>query len=89
VHGAASRVEGPERDLTTSSDKLIAGQPNIKLGQVSTPRMHLFLPPTDKADGGAVLVLPGGGFGILARSSTNPPTALKKVAVGGLAKSTV
>ncbi len=66
MHGAASRVEGPERDLTTPSDKRIAGQPIIKLGQVSTPRMHVFLPPSDKADGGAVLVRPGGGFGILA-----------------------
>ncbi|MCB1233473.1 MAG: alpha/beta hydrolase [Verrucomicrobiae bacterium] len=64
--GPVAKVEGAERDLTKPEDKLIAGRPIIKLGNVSTPEMHVYLPPKDKANGGAVLVCPGGGFSILA-----------------------
>ena len=64
--GPAAEAEGEERDLTKPEDKLIAGSKIIKLGHVSTPQMHVFLPPKEKANGGAVLVCPGGGFSILA-----------------------
>ena len=64
--GPAAKVDGPERDLTKPEDKLIAGRRIIKLGHVSKPQMHVFLPPKEKANGGAVLVCPGGGFSILA-----------------------
>ncbi|WP_395740533.1 alpha/beta hydrolase [Prosthecobacter sp.] len=64
--GPASQPQGEERDLTKPEDKLIAGRRIIKLGHVSTPQMHVYLPPKDKANGGAVLVCPGGGFTILA-----------------------
>lgn len=62
--GPVAKVEGAERDLTKPDDKLIAGRIIIKLGHVSTPQMHVYLP--EKANGGAVLVCPGGGFSILA-----------------------
>ena len=55
-----------ERDLTKPEDKLIAGRRINKLGHVSTPQMHVYLPEKTKAHGGAVLVCPGGGFSILA-----------------------
>ncbi len=64
--GPAAKVVGEERDLTTPEDKLIAGRKIIKLGHVGIPQMHVYLPPKEKAVGGAVLVCPGGGFSILA-----------------------
>jgi acetyl esterase/lipase len=64
--GPASQTQGEERDLTKSEDKLIAGRRIIKLGHVSTPQMQVHLPAKEKANGGAVLVCPGGGFHILA-----------------------
>lgn len=64
--GPASQTQGEERDLTKPEDKLIAGRRIIKLGHVSAPQMHVYLPPKEKSNGGAVLVCPGGGFTILA-----------------------
>ncbi|MCB1276754.1 alpha/beta hydrolase [Prosthecobacter sp.] len=64
--GPAAKVDGVERDLTKPEDKLIAGRKIIKLGHVSTPQMHVYLPDKAKANGCAVLVCPGGGFSILA-----------------------
>lgn len=64
--GPAPRTEGVERDLTKPEDKLIAGRAIIKLGHVAAPQMHVYLPPKERAQGGAVLICPGGGFNILA-----------------------
>lgn len=64
--GPPAKTEGTERDLTKPEDKLIAARKIIKLGHVSTPQMHVYLPEKAKANGGAVLVCPGGGFSILA-----------------------
>ncbi len=64
--GPLPQTQGEERDLTKPEDKLIAGRRIIKLGHVSTPQMQVHLPPKEKANGGAVLVCPGGGFSILA-----------------------
>ncbi len=64
--GPAAKADGAERDLTKPEDKLIAGRAIIKLGHVSTPQMLVYLPPKEKANGGAVLICPGGGFSILA-----------------------
>jgi acetyl esterase/lipase len=66
VPGPAAKVVGAEADMTKPDDKLIAGRKIIKLGHVSTPEMHVYLPAKKKANGGAVLVCPGGGFSILA-----------------------
>ena len=64
--GPPAKVKGAERDLTKPDDKLIAGRRIIKLGHVSTPQMHVYLPDKTKVNGGSVLVCPGGGFSILA-----------------------
>ncbi|OAI56528.1 hypothetical protein AYO49_04090 [Verrucomicrobiaceae bacterium SCGC AG-212-N21] len=64
--GPAAQVKGEESDFTKDSDKPVAGRRIIKLGNVSAPQMKVFLAPKAKANGGAVLVLPGGGFSILA-----------------------
>src|SRR5437660_1321221 len=57
---------GEERDMTTAKDNLIAGKPVIRLGNVSKPTLTIYRPPTEKQNGAAVLVFPGGGYHILA-----------------------
>src|SRR6266404_1375974 len=57
---------GQEHDITKPSDELIAGKRVIRLGNVSTPTMAVYHPPSDKNTGAAVLVFPGGGYHILA-----------------------
>ena len=66
VPGPPAKVDGAERDFTKADDRLIAGERIIKLGNVSTPQMHVYLPAKKKAHGGAVVICPGGGFSILA-----------------------
>lgn len=57
---------GPEKDFTKDTDDLIAGRRIIKLGNVSSPEAHVFLPPANTRTGAAVVICPGGGFSILA-----------------------
>ncbi len=66
-HGApgAQTNAGPEIDTTTAKDNLIAGKPLIRLGNVSTPTLTLYL-PQGKNTSAAVVVFPGGGYHILA-----------------------
>lgn len=55
-----------EKDTTKPADGLVAGKPVIRLGNVSRPSLQIFRPPADKDTGTAVVVLPGGGYYILA-----------------------
>jgi acetyl esterase/lipase len=55
----------PEGDTTTAKDRLIAGRPVIRLGNVSTPTLTLY-PPKGKNTGVGVVVFPGGSYKILA-----------------------
>jgi acetyl esterase/lipase len=55
-----------EVDTTTSKDKLIAGKPLIRLGNVSAPTITVYKPRNAKGDTPAVVVFPGGGYHILA-----------------------
>ena len=66
LHGApeASTMKGPERDITTPTDPLIAGRKIVKLTDVDNPTLAVYKPPV--ATGAAVLVFPGGGYKILA-----------------------
>jgi acetyl esterase/lipase len=66
-HGApgAPASPSPEVDTTTAKDKLIAGKPVIRLGNVSTPTLTVYS-PTHKNTGAAIVVFPGGGYHILA-----------------------
>ena len=63
--GETSEI-GEERDTTKASDGLIAGQPLIRLGNVSKPAITLYRPPSARDTGTAVMVCPGGGYQILA-----------------------
>jgi acetyl esterase/lipase len=64
--GPASLTSGDEQDMTRPTDNLVGGSRIIKLGNVSSPELQVFLPPRETSNGGAVLVCPGGGFSILA-----------------------
>jgi len=56
---------GPELDTTTAKDRLVAGKPVIRLGNVSNPTLTLYA-PKGKNTGAAVVVFPGGSYRILA-----------------------
>jgi len=58
-------TKGPEADLTTPKDNLIAGHPIVHLGNVSIPTITLYSPKGENT-GAAVVVFPGGGYNILA-----------------------
>lgn len=65
VPGPEPKLE-TERDTTKDSDGKIAGRHVIRLGNVSKPSITIYPAPKEKANGGAVLVCPGGGYHILA-----------------------
>jgi acetyl esterase/lipase len=56
---------GPEKDTSTATSDLIAGKPLVRLGNVSVPTLTVYS-PKGKNTGAAVVVFPGGGYGILA-----------------------
>jgi acetyl esterase/lipase len=66
-HGAPgpNTTSGPEKDMTTAKDALVAGRPLMHLGNVSVPTLTL-IRPKGTSTGAAVVVFPGGGYNILA-----------------------
>lgn len=65
--GAHKNANAPAKvDTTTAKDKLIAGKPLIRLGNVSNPTITLYAPKKVKGPAPAVVVFPGGGYRILA-----------------------
>jgi acetyl esterase/lipase len=56
----------PEADLNKPTDRLIAGRPIIRLGNVSIPTITIYRPDPAKDTGATVVVCPGGGYSILA-----------------------
>ena len=70
-----STAKGPEQDTTTAKDRQVAGRSVVRIGNVSTPTMTLYLTQQPKgttpaaiAPGSApaVVVFPGGSYRILA-----------------------
>lgn len=57
---------GEEKDMSKPNEGLVAGKPLIRLGNVSNPTLTIYRPATPKDGGAAVIVCPGGGYGILA-----------------------
>jgi acetyl esterase/lipase len=55
---------GPETDMTTAKDNIVAGRSVIRIGNVVRPTLTLYKPA--KPNGAAVVVFPGGGYRILA-----------------------
>ena len=56
----------PEVDKTKDTDRLIAGRRIIKLGNVSTPQIAVYQPPSSVSTRSAIVICPGGGHYILA-----------------------
>ncbi len=61
-----SHTNGAERDMTKATDKGVAGRRIIKLGNVTSPELHIFPREEGTIGDTAVVVCPGGGFSILA-----------------------
>lgn len=57
---------GEERDATKSTDGLVAGKRVIRLGNVSKPTLSIYPAARKNDTGTTVLVVPGGGYHILA-----------------------
>lgn len=60
------RHVGEERDTSTEKSDTVAERYVIRLGNVSAPQAHVYLPPADQRNGSSVVICPGGGFSILA-----------------------
>src|SRR5882762_3800254 len=56
---------GPEIETTTAKDRMVAGKPVSRLGNVSAPTLTVYS-PQGKNTGAGVVVFPGGGYHILA-----------------------
>lgn len=57
---------GEEKDTTKPADNLVAGKRVVRLGNVSKPTLAFYPAPKRKDVGTTVLVVPGGGYHILA-----------------------
>lgn len=57
---------GEERDTTKPNDGLVAGKRVMRIGNVAKPTLSIFRPAAEKDTGAAMLVIPGGGYHILA-----------------------
>lgn len=66
-HGAPGTTASSavEVDTTTAKDRLVAGKPVIRLGNVSTPTLTVYA-AKEKNTGAAIVVFPGGAYHILA-----------------------
>src|SRR5271156_5067648 len=62
-HGApgAPPNPAPEANTTTAKDRLVAGKPVVRIGNVSVPTLTVY-PPKEKNTGAAIVVFPGGSY---------------------------
>jgi acetyl esterase/lipase len=61
----AKSATGPEGEMTSREDRLIAGRPWLEVENVTRPTMTIY-PPRGSNTGAAVIVFPGGGYRALA-----------------------
>ena len=66
IPGPPSVIDGPEGDTSTPDSNKVAGKHVVRLGNVAEPEVHVYPAPSDKSNGAACVVCPGGGFSILA-----------------------
>ncbi len=55
----------PEGNTTTATDRIVAGKPVIRIGNVSSPTLTDY-PPKSANSGAAIVVFPGGSYKVLA-----------------------
>jgi acetyl esterase/lipase len=65
VPGGAANLP-PEADTTTAKDRIVAGKPVVRIGNVANPTLSLYKAPAASGAAPAVVVFPGGGYRILA-----------------------
>lgn len=74
--------------LTAEPDSIVQkpGDPISRINHVQIPGMRVFLPSKEKATGAAVVIYPGGGYGILAidHEGYNIAKALNEFGVAGI-----
>ncbi|WP_309709233.1 alpha/beta hydrolase [Armatimonas sp.] len=63
--GASPVTTGPEADLSKPGEGMTGGKAVIRLGNVSQPELHVYL-PSGKRTGAGIVICPGGGYNILA-----------------------
>jgi acetyl esterase/lipase len=56
----------PNSKPVPDEEKIDTGQRGIGISKVSRPTLTIYLPPKEKATGAAVIVIPGGGYRMLA-----------------------
>ena len=61
-----TNITGVEKDKTRATDVKIAGHHVVKLGNVSSPELHIYQRDEGTVGDAAVVICPGGGFTILA-----------------------
>ena len=77
LHAEPSRIfklwEGkPPGDFTTPGPEIVTqpkpgeNPPIVRITNIAEPRLEIYEPAADKKNGAAVIIVPGGGFGILA-----------------------
>jgi acetyl esterase/lipase len=66
-HGAPGAPASPvaEGNTTTATDRIVAGRPVIRIGNVSAPTLTVF-PSKSANTGAAIVVFPGGSYKVLA-----------------------
>ena len=65
-HGSPGNVTDTAAEAPMKEPALVAGKPIIRLTHVSKPTITVYEPSPQKRTGAAVIVCPGGGYGILA-----------------------
>ena len=66
VKSPAKFSPGPEQDMTTAKDGLVAGKAVIRTGNITEPSLTFYPAPEQNNSGATVVVFPGGGYRILA-----------------------
>jgi acetyl esterase/lipase len=59
------QIEGPPKDITQPTDRLVKGKPLAHLTNIGNPTLAIYKPAKNNT-GAAVVVFPGGGYRILA-----------------------
>ena len=59
-------VFGKEHDRTKPNDGMVAGRRVSRITNVTSPELHYYPAPENKANGTSVVIFPGGGYHILA-----------------------
>ncbi|MFT3947429.1 MAG: alpha/beta hydrolase [Agriterribacter sp.] len=66
-----NNIPGPDEEKSETSDNI------LRISKISKPTLSIYLPEASKANGAAVVICPGGGYGIVAASHEGYDVAKK------------